>query len=81
MTPNERRLRALEARLNVGKLQRVPGIVVEPGETVDEVLARDGVAPVEGQRRGWPTLVVRQIVDPQKNVNAISDIDEPTPKE
>ena len=51
----------LEARANVRELQRVPCITVEPGETVEEVLAREGVVPVEGQRVG---LIVRQIVEP-----------------
>ncbi len=59
--PYERRLRALEARANVKAWQPVPAITVEPGETVAEVLARDGVVPVEGQ---WPGLIVRQIVEP-----------------
>ena len=81
MTPTARRLRALEAAVGRGVIKTLPCIVVEPGETVDEVLARDGVRAVEGQRRGWPTLVVRQIVDPVENANVINDIDEPTPKE
>ena len=65
MTPRERRLRALEAAAGRGVVQAPPRIIVQPGETVEAVLARDGVRPVEGQRRGWPTLVVRTIVDPQ----------------
>ena len=79
MTPTERRLRALEEAAGRGVLREIPCITVEPGETVDEVLERDGVRPVEGQRRGWPTLIVRQIVDPPENANVISLLDEPYP--
>ena len=81
MTPTERRLRALEEAAGRGVLREIPQIVVHPGETVAEVLERDGVVPAVGQRRGWPTLIVRQIVDPPENANAISDLDEGcTPK-
>ena len=82
MTPTERRLRALEAALSVGDLQRVPEIIVQPGETVEAVLAREGVRPVERQRRGWPTLIVRQIVDvPQKpsDISGLCESGDPLP--
>ena len=71
MTPRERRLRALEAAANRGVVQSPPRIIVQPGETVGEVLERDGVRPVDGQRRGWPTLIVRQIVDPVTVIGAV----------
>ena len=70
MTPTERRLRALEAAASRGVLGSPPSIVVQPGETVAEVLARDGVQPLERQRRGSPTLIVRQIVDPVTMIDA-----------
>lgn len=60
--PYERRLRALEALAQVRPRQPVPAIVVRVGETVEEVLARDGVVPVEGQ---WPSLIVHQMVPPK----------------
>lgn len=59
--PFERRLRALEAMAQVRPLQPVPAIIVKPGETVEEVLAREGVVPVEGQ---YPSLIVNELVAP-----------------
>ena len=76
MTPTERRVRALEARLDRGVLRDVPRIVVEPWETVDEVLERDGVVPAAGQRRGCPTLIVRQIIDPMTVIDAVPIVGE-----
>lgn len=67
MKPFERRLRALEARANVKGLQPVPHIIVRVGETMEEVLAREGVVPVKGQR---VTLVVRQMVAPKPKPEA-----------
>ena len=75
MTPTERRLRVLEAAAGRGVLRQAPRIVVQPGETVDEVLARDGVSPLERQRRGSPTLIVRQIVDPVTVIDAVAVAD------
>ena len=75
MGPTERRVRALEARLSLRGIKPPPRVVVWPGETLDAVLARDGVAPVARQARGYPTLIVRHIVDPVENANAICDIE------
>ena len=76
MTPTERRVRALEARVSHGRLQPVPRVVLQPGETVAEVLERDGVVPAERQRRGSPTLVVRQIIDPMTVIDAVPIVGE-----
>ena len=57
----EKRLRALEGRHLHRGCQLPPSIVVEEGETVEEVLEREGVVPIEGR---WPGLIVDQIVSP-----------------
>ena len=61
----ERRLRALEAMAKLKPRQAVPRIVVGVGETMAEVVAREGVVPVEGQLVG---LIVRQLVAPAPRV-------------
>ena len=53
----EKRLRALEGRHR--GFRPPPSIVVEEGESVEEVLEREGVVPIEGQ---WPGLIVDVIV-------------------
>ena len=64
MRSSERRLRALEAFSTVRGIEFPPSIVVQPGETVDGVLEREGVSPMVGQPLGYPTLIVWHIVDP-----------------
>ena len=67
--------------MNTGGVKHIPQITVQPWETEVEVMAREGVEPAKNQARGVPTLIVRQIVDPLKSTNDISDICEPAPKE
>ena len=55
----EKRLRVLEARHLHRGFQLPPSIVVDEAETVAEVLAREGVAPVANQ---WPSVIVDVIV-------------------
>ena len=57
----EKRLRALEGRRR--GLQPVPCITVEEGETIEQVLERERVVPIEGQR---PGLIVDRIVAPRR---------------
>ena len=58
----EKRVRALEGQQT--GLRPMPCITVDVGETVEEVLEREGVTPIEGQ---WPGLIVNQIVAPRTN--------------
>ncbi len=56
----ERRLRALEGRQTGFKPP--PSIIVHEDETIEQVLERDGVVPIEGQ---WPGVIVDLIVSPR----------------
>ncbi len=60
MNATERRLRALETAFSVKPRRPVRRVIVDPakGETVEGVLAREGIGP------GYD-LIVRMIVDPK----------------
>ncbi len=61
MKPTERRLRVLEAAFSTKKPSKpVRQVIVDPalGETVEDVLVREGIGPDEN-------VIVRMIMDPK----------------
>ena len=66
MNRTERRLRALETAFSVKPRKAVRCVIVDPakGETLEAVLAREGIGPEFN-------LIVRTIVDPKPRVETV----------
>ena len=60
----ERRLRALEATANMKPPKPVRSVTVEPDETVEAALARQGMEPYVDDGSPGLDLIVRQMVAP-----------------
>ena len=63
--PYERRLRVLEALANVRPAKPVRGVTVEPDETLEAALARQGMEPYVDDGSAGVDWILRQIVEPQ----------------
>ena len=62
MKPIERRLRALEALANFKPPKPICSVIVQVGETLDEVLKREGIVCSPGP---GIDVIVRTIVEPK----------------
>lgn len=58
MKPIERRLRALEAKVNYKPLKPPRRVIVGVGETLEAVLTREGIGTADG-------VIVRKIIAPK----------------
>ncbi len=65
MSNVEKRLRALEATANMKPPKPVRGVTVEPDETLEAALPRQGMEPYVDDGSPGLDLIVRQIVEPK----------------